>query len=126
MNRIVFIFLSLLLLNGTTEFHQVWKLPLLARHYGEHCKKDPHLDFFSFLKTHYLNQAGHKDDDDNRDRELPFKSTGTIAHTDISDFTKKVTLFVPSINNCIVANTYHPEGMVCHKAFSIFHPPRFS
>ena len=39
MNKIVLIFFSLLLLNSTTEMHQLWKLPLLAQHYKEHNKK---------------------------------------------------------------------------------------
>jgi hypothetical protein len=125
-NRTILILLSFLLLNSTTELHQLWKLPLLARHYREHCKKEPTLNFFAFLKLHYSNQTGHNDNDESRDRELPFKSTGTLAHTDISDFTKKVTLPSYSSTNCPVANTYHPEGIVCKKAFSIFRPPRFS
>lgn len=126
MNKAILIFLSLLLLNSTTELHQLWKLPLLSRHYQEHYKKDPTLNFFTFLKIHYSNPNMHTDNDDSKDRELPFKSTGTIAHTDISDFTIKLILSSDSNNNFPVANTYHPEGILCHKAFSIFHPPRFS
>lgn len=126
MNKIVLIFFSLLLLNSTTEMHQLWKLPLLAQHYKEHNKIDPNLSFFEFLKIHYSNPTGHKDNDDSKDRELPFKSTGTISHTDITDITKKTTSASQSIKYDVVANTFHPEGILCHKAFSIFHPPRFS
>ncbi|HQQ93751.1 MAG TPA: hypothetical protein PLQ93_04290 [Bacteroidia bacterium] len=56
-----------------TELHELVKLPLLAQHYREHCEKNASLSFWDFLCVHYTQENG-RDDDQDRDASLPFKS----------------------------------------------------
>ncbi|MEI2737887.1 MAG: hypothetical protein V9F01_03780 [Chitinophagaceae bacterium] len=123
MNKIVAIVLSLLLLNSATELHQLWKLPLLAKHYQQHHREDPSLSLFEFLKLHYSAMEHPNDNDDNEDNNLPFKSAGDITHTDIPVAVKKEVPAPALIPNQPGKNTRHSEGTPCDRSFSIFHPP---
>lgn len=116
--------LSLLLLNGATELHQLWKLPLLAKHYNQHCKENPTMSLFRFLKIHYSDREHPNDHDDNEDNKLPFKSDGTITHIDIPTVVKRyIPLPALLMENPFTASL-HAEGVPCDRPFSIFHPPR--
>jgi hypothetical protein len=126
MNKIVIIILSLLLLNGATELHQLWKIPLLTKHYQEHRQKDPSLSLLEFLKMHYTDQEYPNDNDDSEDNELPFKSAGKIAHIDIPVVVKReipAPVITPPGPG---TNTLYTDGIPCDRAFSIFRPPRLA
>ncbi len=124
MNKILTFVLSFLLLNGVTELHQLWNLPLLAKHYTQHCKENPSMSLIDFLKIHYSDREHPADNDDNEDNKLPFKSSGKITHTDIPLVAKRnipaPALFPDNPGN----TTLHTEGIPCDRSFSIFHPPR--
>ena len=126
MNKIVTIVLSLLLLNGATELHQLWKLPLLAKHYQQHHKEDPSISLFEFLKLHYSDKEHPNDNDDNEDNNLPFKSSGDITHTDIPVVVKRDIAAPVLIPQYPGKNTRHAEGTPCDRSFSIFRPPCIS
>lgn len=123
--KIIIIFLGALILNGSTEIHQLWKLPFLVKHYLHHRNEDPFLSFITFLKIHYTDNDHPNDSDDKDDTELPFKSVGNISHIDTPVLEKKMAatgahylLEKPS--------TYYPKRIPDHRSFSIFHPPRIA
>lgn len=123
--KIITILLGALILNGSTEIHQLWKLPFLVKHYINHRNKDPFLSFITFLKIHYTDKDHPNDNDDKNDKELPFKSVSNILHID-----------TPVLEKRIVATgifylldkppTFYPQGIPEHRSFSIFHPPRIA
>lgn len=121
--KIIAILFSVLILNGSTEIHQLWKLPILVQHYLHHRKEDMSLSFITFLKIHYVDRHHPNDNDDKNDNELPFKSIGNISHLDTPLIEKKI---VSAENNYLPAkhSSYYPENIPDHRPFSIFHPPR--
>jgi hypothetical protein len=116
--------LAVLFLNSTTELHQLSRLSLLLNHYRHHQSEDSGLTFWSFLQLHYTDT--HPDDkDDDKDRELPFK-TGDINHTDVPlYFYTQADLPLPFYTKDIPAFR-HPEGIPGSRSFAVFHPPQLS
>ena len=123
--KIIAILFSVLIINGSTEIHQLWKLPLLVQHYLHHQNEDASLSFISFLKIHYTDRQHPKHNDDKNDNELPFKSIGNISHLDTPLIEKKI---VNPENNYLPAkpSSYYREKIPDHRSFSIFHPPRIA
>lgn len=117
--------MSALLLNGSTEIHQLWKFPFLIQHYLHHQKEDRSLSFFAFLKIHYTDRDHPNDNDDKEDNELPFKSVNNISHIDTPLIIKN---FKATENHYLAdkPSSYYPEGNLYHRSFSIFHPPRIT
>jgi hypothetical protein len=70
---IAIFFLSIYLFS-TTEAHQLLKLPVIFQHYAEHQIEDENISFIDFLDMHYMH-GSPKDDDYDRDMQLPFKSS---------------------------------------------------
>jgi hypothetical protein len=68
---ILFLFVQL---STTTEFSQLFKLPVLWQHYQEHRENNKNVSFMSYLAMHYFN-GDVKDADYDRDMQLPFKTT---------------------------------------------------
>lgn len=68
---LLYILLGIICIN-TFSLKQVYKLPILIVHYGEHHEIDPSVDFIDFLGMHYWG-TDLNDNDDERDNELPFK-----------------------------------------------------
>ena len=122
MKRFLLFLLALLLLNSTTELHELCRLPALLQHYQEHKKKDSRLSFPDFLALHYT--GSHPDDnDEEEDNELPFKSVSYIVHTDIPVAANPVTdlpcTWIPVSKQL----ADHPEGLLRKSDKSFFHPP---
>jgi len=115
--------LGILILNSTTELHQLLKLPLLIAHYFHHRGDDSHITFLSFLKIHYTDKQHPNDNDDREDNELPFKSIGNISHTD-TPIMQKVIIGDLNLFTRQKSTTYYPEGVPSRTSFSVFHPPR--
>ncbi|MBN8673565.1 MAG: hypothetical protein J0L56_05500 [Chitinophagales bacterium] len=125
MRRYLLIISSVLFLNCTSELHQLFRIPLLFRHFRDHQAEDPSISFSGFLKLHY---TGHhpQDNDDEEDNQLPFKYPGNTQHTDtLPPFAKEANENLV-IYSFIVNTTLYPEGNLCKRSFSIFHPPRYS
>ncbi|PZP50221.1 MAG: hypothetical protein DI598_06015, partial [Pseudopedobacter saltans] len=61
---------------GTTELHQLMKLPRLIDHYEDFLQKSPESNFYAFFRIHYLiSQDPETDSDYDQDMQLPFKSS---------------------------------------------------
>jgi len=56
-----------------TELSQLFKLPVLLEHFGEHKQKDASISFGSFLYRHYFTDHSN-DGHSERDKQLPFHS----------------------------------------------------
>lgn len=126
MRKIITVLLAIVLLNGVTELHQFLKLPLLLSHLRHHRTEDPSISLLGFLRIHYNSNQHPDDQDDGEDSELPFKSAGTLQHTDIPiAFRKETALSVPSFP-VTRAIAYQPDAVPCSRSYSIFHPPRAS
>lgn len=73
---IVYIFIFLIASNSSFV-QQFYKLPILIEHYQEH-KKLMDLNFIDFLSMHYWGED-LKDNDGDRDMQLPFKTISTSS-----------------------------------------------
>ncbi len=68
------LFLSIYLLS-VTEAQQLLKLPVIFQHFAEHRLIDKNISFLAFLDMHYMH-GSPKDNDYDRDMQLPFKTAG--------------------------------------------------
>jgi len=123
MQRALLIITTLLFLNSSTELHQLFRLPMLVQHYHQHRQQDPSLSLFGFLKIHYSNDHPG-DNDDNDDRQLPFKSDENFNHTDNPVVLKKEMPARLVIMLKRQPARYDAENIPDDKGHSIFHPPR--
>lgn len=114
---------AFIFLFSATEFHQLVRLPMLISHYQSHKQTDPEMNILAFLSLHYT--ADHPDDkDDDDDSNLPFKQAAAIAHI---DQTTTIQHTEPRLHTWYVTvntQTWHPEGIPCHRAYPVFHPPQ--
>ena len=117
--------LGVLIFNSTTEMHQLLKFPFLIRHYFYHCNEDPSISIIGFFKIHYSDRQhpNDNDDDDDDDNKLPFKAIGDISHIDVPVLEKRTSIY-SNIYQAEKQISYHSEGTLVHRSFSIFHPPR--
>jgi hypothetical protein len=53
MRRFVILFIIALYALGSTELHELLKLPVLTAHYIEHKQNDPKISFWDFIYEHY-------------------------------------------------------------------------
>jgi hypothetical protein len=60
------------------QLAQLIKLPVLVQHFQEHRQRDARVTFVEYLAMHYFGKDIN-DDDDDRDRQLPFKDE-TCVH----------------------------------------------
>lgn len=74
--QIVYIFIFLIASNSSFV-QQFYKLPILIEHYQEH-KKLMDLSFIDFLSMHYWGED-LKDNDADRDMQLPFKTISSSS-----------------------------------------------
>lgn len=121
--RVLIILLSALILAGSTEIHQLLKLPVLIQHYLQHRKKDTSLSFIEFIKIHYAGKAHPNDNDDSEDGRLPFKSTDGISHIDTPPVDKRIENF-ENFYLQLTRTAFYPKSVPHHESISIFHPPR--
>jgi hypothetical protein len=81
LKKTVTIFFLAVYLLSATEIHQLLKLPVMFEHYKEHRQLNTDLGFITYVYTHYMNSNlmdGDANDDD-RDMELPFKTSGACV-----------------------------------------------
>ena len=80
MKRLTAIWLLFSLILVQTDLNQLLKLPLLFQHYQEHQQGNAAVSVKDFLMIHYLLEQV-KDQDYDRDMQLPFKSENTPVLT---------------------------------------------
>ena len=61
-----------------TSFSQLLRVPMLVVHYIEHRDLNNTITFIDFLSMHYGGEDMN-DDDDDRDKQLPFKSIDPVS-----------------------------------------------
>lgn len=124
MKKFLLLFFSASLLFGSTELHEVLKLPFLLAHFREHRSETPLLTIMEFLRIHYTSGQHPDDNDDKSDKQLPFKSEGTIQHLDAAVIFKKVSV-TPLESKKIEHIPDLRTSPVCKLSSDIFHPPQF-
>ncbi|MBL7698770.1 MAG: hypothetical protein JNK79_11445 [Chitinophagaceae bacterium] len=108
-----------------TSFSQLLKLPMLVVHYIEHRHINQHITFSDFLFMHYLGDDMN-DDDNDRDRELPFKSVDSkcvhqvVAVVAKPYSTRRPVQFMNDREQFHLENEHLPQRALD----SLFRPPR--
>ncbi len=106
---------------GSTEFHQVLRLPLLVKHYTEHRSQVVEMSFWEFLVMHYETDVPH----DDTDMRLPFKDchhSSTITFTALTS--QKITLALPTLILKEPLHFYSHSSFHSSYLDKIFQPPR--
>ena len=116
-----YVLVTILMLN-TLPFSQLCKIPTLLQHFQEHQQRNHHLAFIDFLAMHYWGDDLN-DDDDDRDRQLPFKNE-TIVYSAYYLAIHKIQLKRPStpliVAHCDINEPFRQDA---HLA-SLFRPPK--
>ncbi|WP_342086410.1 hypothetical protein [Dyadobacter sp. OTU695] len=108
----------------TTSLCQVYKMPLLLRHFEEHQSLNHEITFTDFLSMHYLGKDIN-DNDDDKDMQLPFKKVE--AHTSSFIFVPLAPVFTFRRVYLPVKAEYGPAvPQVAYSTVlgSLFRPPR--
>ncbi len=121
--RLLAISLVVLYINSNTEFHELFRLPLLVKHFTEHKKLVSDISFWEFLVMHYKSNAAH-DSDDN---QLPFKDPGHsfTAPTLAIPIHKIILMETQLITEVSHISTYKENFIASHLS-DIFQPPRLA
>lgn len=124
MRRILQNIVLFIVILDTTSLCQVYKVPLLVRHFAEHKSLNESITFMDFLSMHYLGKDIN-DNDDDKDMQLPFKKIETHAFS---------FLFAPNPLSLPLPRTYMPVKAEYGPAIpqidystilgSLFRPPR--
>jgi hypothetical protein len=75
--KIAAIFFLTVLVLVQTPVQQFLKLPVLIAHFGEHRAENSGISFLEYIQLHYFS-GNPKDDDYQRDMQLPFRETAVI------------------------------------------------
>jgi hypothetical protein len=114
MKRVWTLIMVLVILTKITELHELGRLPLLFEHFSEHQERNAAVTFTEFLAMHYWGQDLN-DDDDSRDRELPFKKADFhpihLSHLPLMSGVKiKSAVFWIRLNYPIYHHHYTPDA----------------
>ena len=126
MKRLIAIsFLTLYILTAT-ECSQLLKIPTLLSHYTEHQHLDKKLSFWGFLYMHYTDHD-IKDNDQDRDMQLPFKSHNdcsfsVLNFSDLQTFHYTFKAYNVSKKIAITYTDSHFESIYLSQ---IWQPPKF-
>ncbi len=85
MKTAVAFFLLMIHLFAATELSQLFKLPVLFKHFEEHKQKEASISFGSFLYRHYFTDR-QSDGHPERDNQLPFHSHEDCVSLKLSVF----------------------------------------
>lgn len=111
---------------SATELYELLKINVLLDHYAETQKQEGPVSFFKFLVMHYITDDGTKKDDD-RDNQLPFKSSNNIIANN------SFTFIVEKIEETVqrpVSSTTNNFSSYCNPFFNtafcspVWEPPR--
>lgn len=122
---IAILFISLYVFSAT-ELNQFFKLPILFEHFSEHKTENKNITFLQFLKIHY--QGDHTpDNDDLKDKRLPFKSHGNSFSTQIFAVLPAFSeIEIPLFSDNSKSVTIHTNQFIpTLKLESIWQPPKY-
>ena len=120
--QIIYIFIFLIASNSSFV-QQFYKLPVLVQHFQEH-KKLMDLSFLDFLSMHYWGED-LKDNDADRDMQLPFKTISSHSFqmvfilNDKDQFTIQFNPDLPQSKNTV----YRSNLLSDPNLLSLFRPP---
>ncbi len=89
LKKVITIFFLSVYLFSTTEMIELLKLPIVFEHFSEHQKDNQSISILQFLAIHYLH-GSPKDQDYERDMQLPFKTTGENCFYIVSTYISPV------------------------------------
>lgn len=124
MRRVFFItFMSIYLL-GSSEFIQLFRLPMVFVHYKNHLADNEKLDFFYFLSSHYNAVGDGIVSDNQEENQMPFMQVNNHTSTICFVSFLKVKLEAPipkffKTNYSTNRDDYIPEVY----ALSLLRPP---
>jgi hypothetical protein len=121
------IFVLIAYLFSSTEFNQFAKLPVLIQHYLVHKEYNPDMSLFAFIDMHYAH-GDVKDEDQDQDRKLPFKSHEECSSLTTAFYTNRIPAIViekPVIHLSSSRIIPQDESIASAKRNSIWQPPRF-
>lgn len=127
LKRTVFISLLCFKILSITGLHELIRLPVLIQHYFEHKDIDSGITFIAYLEHHY-NDSPHTDDDEERDKQLPFMATEFFSGSLVSSFLPPSFTLVPKkayqilSRTKMVANNQHIPALTF--AGKIWQPPK--
>lgn len=130
MKRTFAILFLVIYMSSTTEFYQLWKLPVLVEHFFEHKTQDSSITLMDFLVIHYGGNhlEGHPQNDDfEQDQRLPFMNFSN---------TLSFCFVFPPLNAYEIKGKLFPDKQLKINAFddaflenkylsSIWQPPQF-
>ncbi|WP_166924836.1 hypothetical protein [Flavobacterium poyangense] len=120
--QIIYIFIFLIASNSSFV-QQFYKLPILVQHFQEH-KQLSDLSFVDFLSMHYWGED-LKDNDEDRDMQLPFKTISSSSFQLVFILTDKELLPIP-FNPALpqLKNTVYRSNLLSDpNLLSLFRPP---
>ncbi|WP_447642306.1 MULTISPECIES: hypothetical protein [Chitinophagaceae] len=127
MRRIIAILLLTVYVFGTTELHQLAKLPRMVEHYERFVKDNPGFGLKAFLRVHYLYPLRTTDTDYEQDRQLPFKCVDNnclslVANVIVPQpyYFTVPKIFVPQQDYPLHKEDFHTYLVT----LSIFQPPK--
>lgn len=119
--------LIFLYITTSTQFSQLYKLPIFVSHFIEHLQKDKLgsvTDEMVFFIVHHY--GGHeKDEDWQTDQKLPFIKV-EISHVDHS-YLPIITFEIPQLDKNILqkpSSTFYEEYLSSHYLNTIWQPPK--
>lgn len=124
MRRVFFItFMSIYLL-GSSEFIQLFRLPMVFVHYKNHLADNEKLDFFYFLSSHYNAVGDGIVSDNQEENQMPFMQVNNHITTICFVSFLKLKLVSPllkvSKNNYSTFKLYYIPEVYSH---SLLRPP---
>ena len=127
MRRVFFItFMSIYLL-GSSEFIQLFRLPMVFVHYKNHLADNEKLDFFYFLSSHYNAVGDGIVSDNQEENQMPFMQINNHITTICFVSFLKLKLVSPllkvSKNNYSTFKLYYIPEVYSH---SLLRPPIIS
>ena len=127
MRRVFFItFMSIYLL-GSSEFIQLFRLPMVFVHYKNHLADNEKLDFFYFLSSHYNAVGDGIVSDNQEENQMPFMQVNNHITTICFVSFLKLKLVSPllkvSKNNYSTFKLYYIPEVYSH---SLLRPPIIS
>jgi len=112
-----------------TGFSELLKLNTLIDHFHETKQNDSAITFSQFLLMHYITDD-HNDRDDERDRQLPFRSTDTHTSGNSTFYFSSHNIQISSVRTFTVRKPAKMmvKDLLIETGFNaiVWHPPKVS